>query len=144
MKFASVRVEPFVLGPQGVRERDPSPYLSRAQATCLERLVASGIFASVAAVGADEPATGPTLMVHAELTELRIVGSTMRFLFGGQAGDSVMTFNVTLRDAGTGVVVRSGAVADWSPGTWKGERDESLAETVGAGVAEFVELGARR
>lgn len=136
--YADVRIEPFRIGPEGVAERDPAPYLARAQAACLDQLIGAGRFRSVAVGDAGAATAGPGLVVQAEVVELRIVGRLLRNLIGGDAGTSRMELRVTLRDAETGAVLRTGRVGERTRGKRRSP-DATLPERVGARVAAFVE-----
>ncbi len=72
----------------------------------------------------------------------RAQGRIPRNLIGGDAGTSRMEFRVTLRDAGTGAVVRTGVVGDRTYGKRRSP-DAALPERVGARIAELVEGAAR-
>ncbi|HYD42509.1 MAG TPA: DUF4410 domain-containing protein [Anaeromyxobacter sp.] len=146
MKYQAVYVEPFVVAPAGVKEKEPARHVATAQSTCLDVLNRSGLFESVT-LGTPE-AQKAGLLVRAELSALRIVGGGTRFWLGAMAGKSDMRFHVTLRDAHSGALVAISEVAeDTNPwgGAWTfGATDRSLPEEVGTRLATFVLFGARK
>ncbi len=147
MRYQAVRVEPFTVSANGVKEKDPQAYLRKAQDTCVRVLIRSGLFDAVAE-GPAEDVSDPTLVVRAELTALRIVGSGEQQWLGTFVGHSEMKVRLTLADAQTGKVLRIVKVEqdeETAVGPWSlGATDRSLPAEVGTRIAEQAAANAAR
>ncbi len=147
MRYQAVRVEPFTVAAKGVKEKAPEGYLRKAQDTCVRVLIRSGLFDAVTE-GPAEDASDPTLVVRAELTALKIVGSGQQQWLGALVGRSEMKVRVTLADAQTSKVLKTIQVEqddETAVGPWSlGATDRSLAAEVGTRIAEQAAAGAAR
>lgn len=147
LKFTAVVVVPFTVLPSGTKEADPTRPLAKAQETCVALLVKSGLFDSVIE-GDPVDTSDATLVVHAQLTGLRFVTAGKHQWLGGLAGKSEMKMRVSLTDLQSGAVVATTEVVQdegTAGGPWTfGATDRSLPAEVGARIAEFTAVGARR
>ncbi len=146
LKYRVLYIEPFTITPAGVKEEDPKPALTEAQAMCVKLLSESNLFDAVRVGASERP--DPGLVVRAELASLRIVGGGTRFFVGAWAGDSDMRFYVSATDSVTGATVGKSEVSEngdaWA-GAWTiGGTDSSLPEAVGTRVASYVLFTARK
>ena len=99
-------------------------------------------FASVAREKASMKYQPGTLMVKANVSDIRIVHGAARFWGGAFAGSSFMNIDLKLVDAATGKVVREKHIDSsnnaWAASWTGGSSDRSLPADMGKIIAEYV------
>jgi hypothetical protein len=148
MKYQNIQVADFIITPRGVAERDqPEKVLAQARSACVSVLMDSRLFENVKYVQSVERANG-TLVVQAEMTSLRIVGTGARIWLGAMAGHSEMAVHVKLIDAATGAVIGEKDIKDdsnaYAGAYTAGSTDRSLPIQVGSLIADFAIHSAKK
>lgn len=147
MAFEAVQIEPFTIGPKGVKAQDPEAYLRKAHDVCARVLTKSGLFQTVT-TDQVEDASRPFLIVRAQLLTLNLPSSSRQQWLGGLAGTPKMKVEVVFVDGSTGKAIKSAAIeqdAETAGGTWSfGATDRSLPAEVGTRIAELTAVIARR
>jgi hypothetical protein len=137
LRFKSVVVHPFTVA-KTVDEPGEAPH--DCQQSTVDYLTQKHLFDNVA--GDDSAGALGTLVVDANVEDLRIVGGAARFWAGAWAGKSHMTVKVVARDGANGAIVREQLIesdnnaygAAWSYGA----SDRGLPTDMGPVVADFV------
>ena len=137
LRFKSVVIHPFTVA-KTVDEPGEAPH--DCQQSTVDYLTQKHLFDAVG--GDDSAGAAGTLVVDANVEDLRIVGGAARFWAGAWAGKSHMTVKVVARDGANGAVVREQLIesdnnayaAAWSYGA----SDRGLPTDMGPVVADFV------
>ncbi len=97
-------------------------------------------FKKVVTASGGQPATGDTLIIKADITELRIVPVAARMWGGPMAGSSGVELNLQLIDSATQKVVREEKVSSWNNawGASYSGSDNSLLDDMGKITAQYV------
>jgi hypothetical protein len=99
-------------------------------------------FESVAMADPAKTPGADTLVLQAEITEIRIPSGAARFWVGAMAGNAYMHVKVKLVDGATGKVAREQLITSennaWGAAWSWGATDRSLPKDVGAMVASYV------
>lgn len=97
-------------------------------------------FKKVVTASEGQPATGDTLIIKADITDLRIVPVAARIWGGPMAGSSGVELNLQLIDAATQDVLRTEKISSWNNAwgaSWSGS-DKTLLDDMGKIVAQYV------
>jgi hypothetical protein len=101
-------------------------------------------FEAVAMAAPAQTLDADTLLVQAEITEVRIPSGAARFWVGAMAGNAYMHVKVKLVDGATGKVAREQLITSennaWGAAWSWGATDRSLPKDVGAMVAGYVSM----
>jgi hypothetical protein len=148
MKYKNIQVANFTISPKGVAETDhPERMLAQTQSAVVSALVDARLFENVRDMQSSDRASS-TLIIQAEMTTLRIVGSGARVWLGAMAGSSEMGFYVKLIDAGTGSVVAEKEIKDnanvFASSYTGGGLDKMLPSVIGNLITEFAVSAARK
>lgn len=97
-------------------------------------------FKKVVTASEGQPATGDTLIIKADITELRIVPVAARMWGGPMAGSSGVELNLQLIDSATQKVVREEKVSSWNNawGASYSGSDNTLLDDMGKITAQYV------
>jgi hypothetical protein len=137
LQFKAVLIHPFSVDKS---IGDPGDAPSDCRYSAVGYLMEKHLFDSVKS-GPSNGAAG-TLVIDAEITDLRIVGAGWRIGVGTRAGSSRMAVTVTARDGGTGAVVGETSLeseSDPETGVWSvGGSDRKLPTDMGPVVADFI------
>ena len=97
-------------------------------------------FKKIVTASEGQPATGDTLIVKADITELRIVPVAARMWGGPMAGSSGVELNLQLIDSATQKVVREEKVSTWNNawGASYSGSDNTLLDDMGKITAQYV------
>lgn len=137
LQFKSVVIHPFTVQKS---VDDPGEAPTECHNSAVGYLSQKNIFDAVAGDGS--PGGAGTLVIDADVEDLRIVSTGARVWAGAFAGKSHMTVKVTARDGATGAVVGQTELesdnnafgASWSFGA----SDRGLPTDMGPVVADFV------
>lgn len=97
-------------------------------------------FKKIDIVSDNQPADGKTLIIKANITDLRIVNGAARFWGGAMAGSSGVELNLQLIDSATQKVIRDEKMSSWNNAfgaAWSGS-DNTLLDDMGKIVAQNV------
>lgn len=97
-------------------------------------------FKKVITASEEQPATGDTLIIKADITEMRIVSTSARIWGGPMAGSSGVELNLQLIDSATKKIVREEKMSSWNNAwgaSWSGS-DNTLLDDMGKVVAKYV------
>ncbi|MBU4029534.1 MAG: DUF4410 domain-containing protein [Proteobacteria bacterium] len=97
-------------------------------------------FKKIDIVSDNQPADGKTLIIKANITDLRIVNGAARFWGGAMAGSSGVELNLQLIDSATKKVIRDEKMSSWNNAfgaAWSGS-DNTLLDDMGKIVAQNV------
>jgi len=97
-------------------------------------------FKKVITASEEKPATGDTLMIKADITELRLVPTAARIWGGPMAGSSGVELTLQLIDGVTQKVIREEKISSWNNAwgaSWSGS-DNTLLSDVGKITAQYV------
>ncbi len=97
-------------------------------------------FKKVITASEKKPAAGDTLMIKADITDLRIVPIAARIWGGPMAGSSGVEFTLQLIDGATRKVVREEKMSSWNNAwgaSWSGS-DNTLLSDVGKITAQYI------
>jgi hypothetical protein len=97
-------------------------------------------FKKVVTASEGQPATGDTLIIKADITDLRIVAGAARMWGGAMAGSSGVELNLQLIDSATQKVVREEKVSSWNNawGAAYSGSDATLLNDIGKMTAQYV------
>ena len=97
-------------------------------------------FKKVVTASEGPPATGDTLIIKADITEMRIVSTSARIWGGPMAGSSGVELNLQLIDSATQKVIREEKVSSWNNawGASYSGSDNTLLDDMGKVVAKYV------
>ena len=97
-------------------------------------------FKKVVTAAERQPATGDTLIIKADITELRIVPVAARMWGGPMAGSSGVELNLQLIDSATQKVVREEKVSSWNNawGASYSGSDNTLLDDMGKITAQYI------
>jgi len=97
-------------------------------------------FKKVVTAAERQPATGDTLIIKADITELRIVPFAARMWGGPMAGSSGVELNLQLIDSATQTVVREEKVSSWNNawGASYSGSDNTLLDDMGKITAQYI------
>ena len=100
-------------------------------------------FKKVGTTAQNKPSTGDkTLLIKADITELRIVGGAARMWGGAFAGSSGVELDLQLIDGATNKVVRKEKMSSWNSAwaaSWTGgTSDTSLLDDMGKILAKYI------
>ncbi len=97
-------------------------------------------FKKIVTASEGQPATGDTLIIKADITELRIVPVAARMWGGPMAGSSGVELNLQLIDSATQKVVREEKVSSWNNawGASYSGSDNTLLDDMGKITAQYV------
>jgi hypothetical protein len=110
------------------------------QHSMMTSLQMEGRFNKVVTASEAPPATGDTLLVKAEITDMRIVSTSARIWGGPMAGSSGVELNLQLIDGATRKTVREEKISSWNNAwgaSWSGS-DNTLLADMGQLVARYV------
>ena len=100
-------------------------------------------FKKVGTTTQDKSSTGDkTLLIKADITELRIVGGAARFWGGAFAGSSGVELDLQLIDGATNKVIRKEKISSWNSAwaaSWTGgTSDVSIVNDMGKILAKYI------
>ena len=97
-------------------------------------------FKKVVTASEGPPATGDTLIIKADITEMRIVSTSARIWGGPMAGSSGVELNLQLIDSATQKVIREEKVSSWNNawGASYSGSDNTLLDDMGKIAAKYV------
>lgn len=97
-------------------------------------------FKKVITASEEKPTAGDTLMIKADITELRIVPTAARIWGGPMAGSSGVELTLQLVDGATQKMIREEKISSWNNAwgaSWSGS-DDTLLSDVGKITAQYV------
>ena len=140
--YGSIFIESFTAGPQV--EVVYVPEILKTEAMTIAVLESKNAFRKVERLVPGTVYKGPSLIIRACVTEMRIVSSAARGGFGIMAGPSYMNIEVSIADAITGEVVSKQTISSTrTGGVWANDR--SLPTDTGPIIAQHIfEIVSRR
>ncbi len=110
------------------------------QHTMMASLQMEDRFKKVVTASEGQPPTGETLIIKADVTDLRIVSTSARIWGGPMAGSSGIELNLQLIDSATQKVIREEKISSWNNAwgaSWSGS-DNTLLADMGKLTAQYV------
>jgi hypothetical protein len=139
-KYADVLCYAFETTPEIAKDYPDA--ISTVQHSTITALQMKNRFNKVALLQPNERAKGDTLLVKANVTDLRIVSGAARMWGGVFAGSSYIEVKVQLIDGGTQQVVRDEVLNShnnaWAASYAYGSSDRSLPDDMGKIMAEYI------
>jgi len=120
--------------------RDYPQAAKEVQRGMMDSLRMEDRFKKVVTASEGQPATGETLIIKADITEMRIVPTAARIWGGAMAGSSGVELNLQLIDSATRKLVREEKLSSWNnawAASWSGS-DNTLLDDMGRIVAQYV------
>ncbi len=139
-KYENILVSPFTIQPQLAKDYpEAARTLQKSMMTALQE---EKTFAHVGTDAGAMPAKGNTLLIKAEITNMRIVSDSARIWGGAFAGSSGVELDLQLIDGKTGKAVRTKKMSSWNnsfAAAWSyGSSDHSLLDDMGKILAGYV------
>ncbi len=139
-KYDNILLSPFTIQPE--LAKDYPEAAKTLQKSMLAALRKEKSFKNVSTTEKGKPAKGKTLLVRADITNMRIVSDSARIWGGGFAGSSGIELDLKLIDAATKKVVRNEKMSSWNnawAASWTfGSSDHSLLDDMGIILAKYV------
>lgn len=139
-KYDNILFSTFTLKPELAKDYpEAAGMLQQSMMTALQE---EKTFAKVDTAAEAIPPTGNTLLIKAEITDMRIVSDAARIWGGAFAGSSGVEIYLQLLDSATGKIVRKKKMSSWNnpfAAAWSaGSTDHSLLDDMGKIVARYV------
>ncbi len=139
-KYDTLLFSAFTIQPEFAKDYpEAAQTLQKSMLTALQE---EKMFKKVAATPENTSTKGNTLLITADITNMRIVSDSARIWGGGFAGSSGIELDLKLIDAVTGKVVRSEKMSSWNnawAASWSfGSSDHSLLNDMGKILARYV------
>ena len=139
-KYDTLLFSAFTMQPEFAKDYpEAAKSLQKSMMTALQE---EKSFKKVGRAAKDTPIKGNTLLITANVTNMRIVSDSARIWGGGFAGSSGIELDLKLVDAGTKKVVRNEKMSSWNnawAASWSfGSSDHSLLDDMGKIMAKYV------
>ena len=139
-KYDTLLFAPFTATP--AIAKDYPAAAAELQHSAMTALQMGNEFKKVGTVAEEVPAGGKTLLVKANIVDIRIVSGAARFWGGAMAGRSGVEFDLQLIDRATDKVVREDKLSSWNNpfgAVWtRGSTDNSLMSDMGKITAQYL------
>lgn len=139
-KYENILLSPFTIQPEFAKDYpEAARTLQKSMMTALQQEKSLN---NVSTTEKGQPGKGKTLLIAADITNMRIVSDSARIWGGGFAGSSGIELDLKLIDAVTKKVVRNEKMSSWNNGwaaSWSfGSSDHSLLDDMGKILAKYV------
>ena len=120
--------------------KDSPKAVSELQHSMMTALQMANRFKKITTASEGQTGAGDTLIIKADITELRIVPVAARMWAGPMAGSSGLELNLQLIDSATQKVVRDEKMSSWNNafGASYSGTDETLVDDMGKIVAQYI------
>lgn len=139
-KYDTLLFAPFTATP--AIAKDYPAAAAELQHSAMTALQLGNDFKKVGTIADDAPAGGKTLLIKANIIDMRIVSGAARFWGGAMAGSSGVEFDLQLVDRATDKVVREEKLSSWNNpfgAAWTGgSTDNSLMADMGKITAQYL------
>jgi hypothetical protein len=139
-KYDTLLFSPFTIRPE--LAKDYPEAATKLQQSMRAALQTEKIFKKIGTAKEGQAAGSNTLMIKAEITNMRVVSDSTRFWGGAFAGSSGVELDLQLIDGATNAVVRNEKLSSWNnafAAAWSfGSSDHSLLDDMGKISARYV------
>jgi len=140
MKYDTLLFSSFTATPEIAKDYPQAA--TELQHSVMTALQMANSFKQVGTIAEGVPASEKTLLIKANITDMRIVGGAARFWGGAMAGSSGLEMDLQLIDGASDRIIRNEKLSSWNNpfgAAWTGgSTDNSLVADMGKITAQYI------